>query len=844
MHTATASTPSAIDVSAPAAPTAEPRRDGNLSLRLPVAGMTCGGCASKLQRALSSEPGVSEAAVNLALNRADVSYDPASADTAAIVSRVRATGFDVPAHPLSLDVGGMHCAGCAGRVEKALRAVPGVISANVNLALERADVERAEGANDDAQLVAAIEAIGFRALIRTGDTAEILALEAERAASERREARRDLLELLLAVCLSLPLIAHMALPLLGVPFSIPPLWQALLATPVQFWVGRRFYRGAWRALRAGGSNMDVLVALGTSVAYGYSLFILISAMTSGQAAGSHLYFEASAVVITLVMLGKWLEGRAKRGTTAAIRDLMRLRPEEASVERDGHEETLAIAAVVMNDVVVIRPGQRVPVDGVVLTGESEVDESLITGESQPVPRRPGDKVTGGSVNGSGLLRVKATAVGADSTLSRIIRLVENAQSGKAPVQRLVDRVSAIFVPVVLALAAVTFVGWLLLGGTLEQAITSAVAVLVIACPCALGLATPAALVAGTGAAARHGILIRDIESLERAHRVDTVLFDKTGTLTEGQPRVVGVTAFDGDENTMLSHAAAVQVRSEHPLGRAIVADAERRSLVWKAAEDVRSRPGLGIIGRTGDHTIVIGTPALLQAENTDTTTAVETIDRAENRGRTAVLVAVDGVLSGVIELTDPLRVEAPAAVAQLLDRGIAVEMLSGDNQRVAHQVAAQLNIAKVGAALRPDDKVAAVQRARADGRVVAMVGDGVNDAPALAAADVGLAIGSGVDVALEAAGITLMRADPRLVPAALDASRATWRKIRQNLFWAFIYNVVGLPVAALGLLNPALAGGAMALSSVSVVSNALLLTRWRPRFEAPAPKQSHPLVGS
>lgn len=838
----TAASHAATDASLHANPGGNSDAD-RVSLRLPILGMTCGGCAGKLQRALGAEPGVSAAEVNLAIARADVTYDPGTADTGAIVTRVRATGFQVPTRPISLDVSGMHCAGCAGRVEKALRAVPGVVAADVNLALERADVQLAEGAAEPARLVGAVEAIGFGALVRTGDTAESLALEAERAKAEARQSRRDLVELVLAATLTLPLIAHMALPLLGIPVSIPPLWQALLATPVQLWAGRRFYRGAWRAVRTGAGNMDVLVALGTSVAYGYSLIVLVRAMAAGHDASGHLYFEASAAIITLVILGKWLEGRAKRGTTAAIRDLMRLRPEEASVERDGQEETIAIAAVIAGDVVVVRPGQRIPVDGIVVSGESEVDEALITGESQPVPRHPGAKVTGGSVNGSGLLRVRATAVGADSTLARIIRLVENAQSGKAPVQRLVDRVSAVFVPVVLGLAVLTFAGWLIVGGSLEQAITAAVAVLVIACPCALGLATPAALVAGTGAAARHGILIRDIEALERAHRVDTVLFDKTGTLTEGRPEVVGVITINADEKEMLLCAAAVQAGSEHPLARAIVADADRRDLAWTTAEEVRSRPGLGIVGRAYGHAVVIGTPALLQAEGIDPLPAASAVERGESQGRTVVLIAIDGVLAGVIELADPVRVEAKAAVAQLLDRGLQVEMLSGDAERVARRVADQLGIERMGAALRPDDKVAAVRRAREDGRVVAMVGDGVNDAPALAAADVGLAIGSGVDVALEAAGITLMRADPRLVPAALDVSRATWRKIRQNLFWAFVYNVVGLPVAAVGLLNPALAGGAMALSSVSVVSNALLLRRWRPRLAAPPESVSvHPLA--
>lgn len=809
--------------------------------------MTCGGCASKLERALASIPGVTAAAVNIATNRADVTYDPAAANTGTIIARIRGSGFDVPTHALSLDVSGMHCAGCAGRVEKALRSVPGVVTADVNLALERADVGVTADAAAGADLVAAIEGIGFRALVRTGDAADMLAQEAARAARDRQNARRDMIEFATAAALTLPLLAPMAAPLLGVDLTIPPLVQAGLATPVQFWIGRRFYRGAWRALRTRAGNMDLLVALGTSVAYVYSLVVLLLAIVAANRSSApvevgHLYFEASAAVITLVMLGKWLEARAKRGTTAAIRDLMRLRPETAVVERQGREQTLPIAEVTVGDVVLVRPGQRIPVDGTILSGESEIDDSLITGESQPVPRHAGERVTGGAVNGSGLLRVEATAVGADSTLARIIRLVENAQTGKAPVQRLVDRVSAVFVPVVVGIAVVTFVGWWLSGAPTEQAVSAAVAVLVIACPCALGLATPAALVAGTGAAAKHGILIRDIESLERAHWVDTVLFDKTGTLTMGHPQVVGVSAVDGGEKDLLMRVAAVQAGSEHPLARAIVSHADAEGLIWSAATSVRSRPGLGVIGQCGEQTIIIGTRALLQAEGIETTKAAETVEHAEARGRTAVLVGIDGALAGVIELTDPIRIEAEAAVTQLREHGIAVAMLSGDAEGVAKRVGDTLGIDRVDAAMRPDDKVSAVRRARADGRIVAMVGDGVNDAPALAAADVGLAMGSGVDVALEAAGITLMRSDPRLVAAALDISRATWRKIQQNLFWAFVYNVVGLPVAALGLLNPALAGAAMALSSVSVVSNALLLRRWRPRLTALPSPPEHPLA--
>ena len=725
---------------------------------------------------------------------------------------------------IALDIRGMTCAACVGRVEKALRRVPGVAAADVNLALERADVILQAPAAEPAALIEAVEDAGYEASVRLPDAPAEASKRGDDEALRRGE-RRDLLLLAFSTALTLPLVLQMLAHPLGLPWQLSPLGEAILATPVQFVVGWRFYRGAWKALRNLAGNMDLLVALGTTAAWGLSVAMVA---TRGDAAHGHLYFEGSAVVLTMVMLGKWLEARAKRGTTAAIRELMALRPQTARLERDGILHEVPIDHVAVGDVVVVRPGERIPVDATVLDGESEVDESLITGESLPLAKRPGDPVTGGAINGDGLLRARATAVGADSTLARIIRLVENAQTGKAPVQRLVDRVSAVFVPVVVAVALFTFGAWLILGGTLETALIAAVSVLVIACPCALGLATPTALVSGTGAAARAGILIRDVDALERAHRVDAVIFDKTGTLTAGRPQVLAVTPLATDERALMTAAAAVQAGSEHPLARAFAAHAEALGLTPGRAEDVRARPGMGVTGRVDGRSVVIGNEALMRANGVAVESVSAKVAAIEEAGRTAVMVAIDGRLAGLAAVADPLRPEAGEAVAELRARHILPVVLSGDAERVAVAVGRELGIHDVRGGVRPEDKAAVVQAMRQHGRVVAMVGDGVNDAPALAAADVGIAVGTGTDVAMETAGVTLMRADPRLVPAALDISRATWSKIRQNLFWAFVYNVIGLPLAAAGLLSPAFAGAAMALSSVCVVGNSLLLRTWRP----------------
>ena len=801
-------------------------RRSDTDIRFGVAGMTCAGCALSAGKALNGVPGISDADVDFATERARVNLGQASA--AAVVDAIKAAGYSPQTVQVDLDITGMTCAGCAATVEKSLTRVPGVVAANVNLAMERASVEvLGDDPRTDA-LMAAVTDAGYTAQSRASDAEvrrqQAAARDEQAAAAFRAEVR----SLVAAAVLTAPLLAMMVLPHLGIAYALPAWAQFALAMPVQFWIGRRFYVGAWRSLRAGAGNMDLLVALGTSAAFALSTWIMLR---DGIAATGHLYFEASAVIITLILAGKLLEQRAKRGTTQAIRALMDLRPERARVERDGSIREIAVEDVAEGDLVVVRPGERIPVDGVVVSGASEVDEALITGESAPVLKEKDDKVTGGAINGNGEMRIRATRVGEDSTLAKIVRLVENAQSGKAPVQRLVDRISAIFVPMVVAAAAVALIGWLITGAGFETAVINAVSVLVIACPCALGLATPTAIVAGTGAAARAGILIKDVGVLEFAHRLDTVAFDKTGTLTQGTPAVGKIHAFSSDEIALLRFAAAVQASSEHPLARAFTSAAKAKGIEVPAASNVSAHVGSGIEGIVERQQVLIGNRRMMSSNGVDVAAAENDIAGLEVSGETPVLIAIGGDLKGVIGIVDEMRTESPDAVRRLKNLGLRTLILSGDVVRVAEAVADAAGIEDVRASLQPDQKVSAINGLRDEGRVVAMVGDGINDAPALAAADVGIAMGSGSDAAMETAGITLMRSDPRLVAAAVDVARATWRRIRWNLFWAFAFNAAGIPLAALGYLSPAVAGLAMALSSVFVVTNSLLLRGWRPRFQ-------------
>jgi len=680
---------------------------------------------------------------------------------------------------VDLAIGGMTCAGCAARVEKALKAASGVASAEVNLAMARARISGEEVSFG--RIADAVQKAGYHAY--------------PLAQAEEAEKSDGGIEVMVAILLALPLV----------PMALPGWLQFILATAVQFGLGWRFYRSGWHAARNLAGNMDLLVALGTSAAWGLSTWMLVS----GHPA--HLYYDSSAVVIALVLLGKWLEARAKRQAGKAIRALSALRPETARVRRDGVEQELPLTKLKLGDLVVVKPGERIAVDGVVAEGESQADESLLTGESMPVAKRISDKVIGGSVNGDGLLVVKTMALGAESTLSRIVRLVESAQMAKAPMQKLADNVSAWFVPAVLLLAALTFAVWLLIGAGFSIAAIDAVAVLVIACPCALGLATPAAMMAGTGVAARAGILVKDVGALETAHKTDLVVFDKTGTLTAGQPRVLGSPPDD-----VLAIAAAIQAGSTHPLAKAVLRATEGLSV--PAATGHRTLSGRGAAATIDGQDYHLGNREMLKQLGLSTD---------ESPSGTASWLTDGKRVLGRIDFADPVKPTSAAAIARLKALGIESAMLTGDNEASAESVAKELGITRVFADLLPEDKAHIVEKLRREGHVVAMVGDGVNDAPALAAADVGIALSSGTDVAMEAAGLTLMRPDPLLVIDALTLSRRITAKIRQNLFWAFAYNVVGIPLAALGYLSPMIAGAAMAFSSVSVVTNALLIRRWR-----------------
>ena len=827
------------------------------AVELAVTGMTCGGCAKRVTAALEAVPGVTSVAVDLDGGRAAV---VGATKAEALIAAVTELGYEARtwdqapapatettpiqepklkapregAAALDFAIDGMTCASCVYRVEKALLAVPGVADATVNQATQRAHVDwhadtPGGSAPDEAALVTAVETAGYGAR-RAEPTIDVEAEERAHAAA----LRRDLIVLGAAIALTLPLVAQMVLPFVGVDFMLPPLVQFALATPVQFWAGARFYKAAWPALKALTGNMDLLVALGTSAAYGLSAVLTLAMGAEMFRAGAaELYFEASAAVITLVLLGRVLESRAKRKTSAAIRALMQLRPETARVERDGVVVEVPLEELRAGDVTVIRPGERVPADGDILTGDSQADESMLTGESMPVDKHPGDRVTGGSINGAGLLRVAVTAVGAESTLAKIIDLVQSAQASKPPVQRLVDRISEIFVPVVVAVALITFVTWLALGAELSTALLNAVAVLVIACPCALGLATPTALMTGTGMAAQRGILIKDAEALERARDLTTVVLDKTGTLTRGRPAVREILLTDGMRDLdLLELAAAAQQGSEHPLARAVLERAEEDDLKLAPAVDFEALTGRGIAARVGDRSLRIGSRCLMAETGVDSGPLEARAETLERRGLSVIWIAETGEenrLLGAMALGDTLKPGAREAVAALHRLGIETVLLTGDNRRVAEAVAAEVGIDRVLAEVLPGDKAAEVQRLRAEGKGVAMVGDGVNDAPALAAADIGIAMGDGSDVAMHTAGITLMRGDPRLVAEAVALSRKTYSKIRQNLFWAFIYNTIGVPLAAIGLLSPVIAGAAMALSSVSVVTNSLALRRFDPR---------------
>jgi len=870
-------------------------------VRFPVEGMTCASCVNRIERYLRKVDGVLEANVNLATESASVRFDPARVDLDVLRSAVEAAGYEARVEraemsgavgaqaveiafrapggglagprSLALDIEGMTCASCVNRIERYLRKVDGVVEANVNLATERASVIVRPDVTTD-QLIAAVEAAGYEAkLLVDGAPASPAASaleEAEPHAAHREVARepetsfqqRHLADtrrrLIVAAVLTAPLLlglASMTIAPFLPAFLTNPWLQLAIATPVQFYAGWPFYRGAWKVLRHRATDMNTLIAVGTSAAYFYSLAAILFSdffRAAGVATGDQLplYFDTSSAIITLILLGRFLEARARSHTSDAIRKLIGLAPRTARVVRDGRETDIPIEDVLRGDLVLVRPGEKVPVDGLVRDGRSAVDESMITGESMPVTKEAGAEVIGGTLNTSGAFHFEATRVGRDTVLAQIVRLVQEAQGSKAPIQRLADAVTSYFVPAVLGVAALTFVVWLLLGPepAFNLALLNTVGVLIIACPCALGLATPTSIMVGTGKGAENGVLFRNAEALERLHNVRAVVLDKTGTLTEGKPRVTDIVplADAPGEDELLRLTAAAERGSEHPLGEAIVRFArDERELEVPDAGVFEAVPGQGIAATVGDRQVIVGRPAFLKERGIDPGPLRAGADELAGAGKTPVYVAIDGRLAAVIAIADTLKAGSAEAVAELHKLGLQVVMLTGDNETTAHAIAAQAGVDRVLADVRPDEKAAQVRKLQAEGKLVAMVGDGINDAPALAQADVGIAIGTGTDVAIESGTVTLMSGDLRALVTAFALSRATMRNIKQNLFWAFAYNVALIPLAAGAfypftgiLLDPIFAAAAMALSSVTVVSNALRLRRFRsPRFggEPPSP---------
>ena len=821
----------------------------------PIEGMTCASCANRVQRALNKVEGVADATVNLASEQATVRYAPDQAGRDDLIAAVAAAGYQVrPAAPLELDITGMTCASCARRVERAIGKVAGVQAVAVNLATESATVQ---GSAAVAAVVSAVETAGYGAAERRAEAPVAAAGHPAREANTPRSeayAQSQQHLFIAAALLSAPVLA---LSMLMLRFPGSALVELILTTVVVFVCGWQFFAMAGRLARHLAANMDTLIALGSAAAYGFSVYTLAVAIPEQGPLAAHppLYFETAAIIVTLILLGRWLEARAKGRAGAAIKALMGLQPKTAQLLRAGEDAApglhnpmedmvvqpwqepvaVPVESVRVGDVVLVRPGEKVPVDGVVVSGESSVDEAMLTGESMTVAKRVGDEVTGATLNQRGALAVRATRVGADTALAQIVRLVEQAQGSKAPIERLADRVAAIFVPAVLAIAALTFLAWLLLGpdaGEVTKPLLTAVTVLVIACPCALGLATPTAIMVGTGRGAEQGILIKDAASLERAHALSAVILDKTGTVTEGRPQVTDVVPLHGQHaNDVLRLAAAAEARSEHPLAAAVVTHARAVGLTLPEPAAFVSTPGQGVAAQVEGSEVLVGNARLLAARDIATAKLEPVAEHLEANGRTVALVAVDGQPAGAIGIADTVKPTSAAAVAALRRLGLAVYLLTGDNRRVAAAIGREVGIApdRIRAEVRPEDKAAEVAKLRAAGHVVGMVGDGINDAPALAAADVGFALGTGTDIAMETAAITLLRGDLRSVPAAIRLSRRTMRTIKQNLFWAFGYNTAMIPLAALGLLaalgGPMLAAAAMAFSSVSVVTNSLRLRR-------------------
>ncbi|QSS99464.1 copper-translocating P-type ATPase [Pontibacillus sp. ALD_SL1] len=781
-----------------------------------ITGMTCAACSTRIEKVLNKMDGV-EARVNLAMEKAQIEYNPNQASTSDIAAKIEKLGYGVQTEKVELDIYGMTCAACSSRIEKVLNKMDGIQTATVNLANETGVVEYQSGLQDIDAVIAKIQKLGYDAEPRVN--AE------EKSSQKEQELKKKKVKLVISALLSLPLLYTMFEHLFGLPVPsliMNPWVQFALATPVQFIIGWQFYEGAYKNLKNKTANMDVLVALGTSAAYFYSLAEAIQA-TVGATDTPHLYFETSAVLITLILLGKYFEAIAKGRTTQAISSLLNLQAKEATVIRNGEEMKLPIEQVVVGDHILVRPGEKIPVDGSVIEGYTSIDESMITGESIPVEKSEGEAVIGSTINKNGTITVEATKVGKDTALAGIIKVVEEAQGSKAPIQRMADVISSYFVPIVVGIALVTFIIWIAIvnPGNLPIALEASIAVLVIACPCALGLATPTSIMVGTGKAAEQGILFKGGEHLESTHHVQTIVFDKTGTITNGKPVV---TDFDGNKDA-LRLVAAAENSSEHPLAQAIVQYVKDKGVHIPKADSFEAIPGHGIKAYVEGKRVLIGTRKLFEEENVEYTSYKDAMVDLENDGKTAMLLSIDGKSSGIIAVADTVKESAANALAELKEQGIELVMLTGDNQRTAQAIASQVGIDRVIAEVVPEQKAEEVRKLQESGKSVAMVGDGINDAPALAVADIGIAIGTGTDVAIEAADVTILGGELTLIPKAIRISHQTMKNIRQNLFWALAYNTAGIPVAALGLLAPWIAGAAMAFSSVSVVSNSLRLKR-------------------
>jgi P-type Cu+ transporter len=789
-----------------------------------ITGMTCAACATRIEKGLNKMEGVEQATVNLALEKSAIKYDPSKLNEADFEQKIEALGYGVVKQKAEFDITGMTCAACSTRIEKGLNKMEGIASANVNLALEKATIEFNPSEVTIADMIAKVEKLGYGAHQKQEDKEQVD--YREKAIKDQK--RKFIISAILSLPLLWTMVGHFSFTsFLYVPqFLMNPWIQMILATPVQFIIGKQFYVGAYKALRNGSANMDVLVVMGTSAAYFYSVYQAI--VTAGTHHGPHLYFETSAVLITLILLGKLFEAKAKGRSSEAIKKLMGLQAKIAIVLRDGVEKEIPLEEVVIGDTILVKPGEKIPVDGEVLEGTTAVDESMLTGESLPVDKKVGDVLYGATINKNGFIKMTATKVGRDTALAQIIKVVEDAQGSKAPIQRLADQISGIFVPIVVGIAIITFLVWLIWvqPGNFTQALEVLIAVLVIACPCALGLATPTSIMAGSGRAAEFGVLFKGGEHLEQTQSIDTVVVDKTGTVTHGKPVLTDVLLENGqDEKKFFSLIGAAEKQSEHPLAQAIVQGIQDKGIELGNVQFFEAIPGYGIQATVSGQGVIIGTRKLMQQYAIDITTVLPAMEKLESNGKTAMLAAINGQYAGLVAVADTIKDTSREAVRRLQEMGIKVIMMTGDNGRTAQAIGKEVGVDAVIAEVLPEGKAEEVKKLQQQGKKVAMVGDGINDAPALATADIGMAIGTGTDVAMEAADVTLIRGDLNSIADAIIMSRKTMRNIKQNLFWAFGYNTLGIPIAAIGLLAPWVAGAAMAFSSVSVVLNALRLQR-------------------